>query len=156
MLGPDETRLGEVRLAQRSMRDARRIDGVGLAVGARRGTCSGHHLGRYADHALTTGEQVALKPARDVATVLDGEEARGAESARPGQQLVMPARIAADRLLGDAAAPDLLDTSLYSISVREKGQSWQRRTHSPRVTSSPWGHSLRGSAGALPASVRWR
>ena len=102
MLGPNETRLGEVRLAQRSMRDARRIDGVGLAVGARRGTCSGHHLGRYADHALTTGEQVALKPARDVATVLDGEEARGAESARPGQQLVMPARIAADRLLGEA------------------------------------------------------
>src|SRR5665648_848728 len=36
-----------------------------------------------------------------------------------------------------AAAPDLLDTSLCSISVREKGQSWQRRTHSPRVTSSP-------------------
>jgi len=57
-----------------------------------------------------------------------------------------------NRLL--AAAPDLLDTSLCSISVREKGQSWQRRTHSPRVTSSPWAHSLRGSAGALPANVR--
>src|SRR5450759_802081 len=33
-----------------------------------------------------------------------------------------------------AAAPDLLDTSLCSISVREKGPSWQRRTHRPRVT----------------------
>ena len=55
-----------------------------------------------------------------------------------------------------AAAPDLLDTSLCSISVREKGLSWQRRTHSPRVTSCPWAHLLRGSAGASRASVRWR
>lgn len=104
MLRPDETRLGEVRLAQRSTRDARRIDGIGLTVGARRGACFRHHLGRYADHALTTGEQVALKPARDVAAILDGEEALGAESARPGQQLVMPARIAADRLLGETSS----------------------------------------------------
>src|SRR5665647_3640945 len=55
-----------------------------------------------------------------------------------------------------AAAPDLLDTSLCSISVREKGQSWQSRSPRQRVTSPPWDHSLRGSAGALPASVRWR
>lgn len=43
-----------------------------------------------------------------------------------------------------------------SISVREKGQSCQRRTHSPRVSWSPWGRSLPDSAGALLASVRWR
>src|SRR5450759_2960659 len=59
-------------------------------------------------------------------------------------------------LVPTAAAPDLLDTSLCSISVREKGPSWQRRTHRPRVTSSPWGHWLQGSAGASRASVRSR
>lgn len=42
---------------------------------------------------------------------------------------------------------------MWSIGDREKGPSCQRRSRRPRVTSSPWVHSLPGSAGASRASV---
>ena len=63
LLGPDEPRHGQVRLAQRRTRHALGIDRVALAVAARRGARLGHQLGRHAHQALTTGQQVALEAA---------------------------------------------------------------------------------------------
>ena len=61
LLGARQTRLGQTRFAQGRPGHAGRIDRVGLAVGACGVPRPGHHLGRHADDALTSREQVTLE-----------------------------------------------------------------------------------------------
>lgn len=81
--GTGQMRLGKVRLAQRGTRHTCGVDRVGLAVGAGRGACTRHHLGRYAHHALTPWQQMPFEPARDVTAVLDREVEVRTQAPRP-------------------------------------------------------------------------
>ena len=71
--GPSRRASGQARLAQSGAGHAGGVDRIALATasGAAAGLC--HERRRYAHAALAGGDEEALKAARDVATVFDGE-----------------------------------------------------------------------------------
>jgi hypothetical protein len=64
---------GQVRLAQRCLRDGQRVDRVGLAWLAARAARGGHQPGRHPHHPVAGAQQVGLQPAGQVPAVLQRE-----------------------------------------------------------------------------------
>src|SRR5581483_3397111 len=89
----------ELRFPERSPGYRERVDRIGLAELAGRAPCSRHQLWRHPDHPLAPGDQLPLEPPGDVAAVLQGELALGAEVPGPCEQALVAGAVAGDRHL---------------------------------------------------------
>ena len=89
----------QVGLAKRRAGDREGIDRVGLAELALRSAAPRHQLRRDADHALSSGDQLALEATGDVATVLERKQPLSAEGAGPFEQALVAGLVACDRQL---------------------------------------------------------
>ena len=74
-------------LLQRGAGHREGVDRVGLAALARRLARAGHVLGRDPNYPLTASYQETLKPARNVAAILDRPHPLGVQATRPEQHL---------------------------------------------------------------------